>query len=359
MEKVYDSKNLHALVQECGLSHDKIAELTGVPIATLTSYLRENPATPNLRHLTKLADFFAVPLDYITGRCDKELADNIATNYGRYFMQLRRAPYEVYLDGRKQAKGTIYDATEGEVPWPYNLMGAVLGKDKERELMTEDQEAGIMEALGTLDIRHEGFVLAYYRDGLSLKKIAECHHVSPEWIRQVIERALRQLRHPAKAKYLVYGKNGVEAMRKSAVVEAELAEKELELASLKERLGSRYSVLLSLKELIAECGDSVTGYIKAFEDTLDTLSNYGDSRGTLYGLLIEEMNLPLRVSNCLRRANCTTLGDVVKIAELGELMKIDSLGKFSAEIILLKIKELTGKDLFEANGLSEPKNPQE
>ena len=115
-KSVYDPKNLHAIVLASGLTREKVSELTGVPVATLTSYMRESPSLPNLKHLTALADFFAVPLDFITGRCDKELADNIVNNYGRYFMELRRAPFEVYLDGRKQEKGTVYDAVEGETP---------------------------------------------------------------------------------------------------------------------------------------------------------------------------------------------------------------------------------------------------
>ena len=140
------------------------------------------------------------------------------------------------LDGRKQEKGTTYDAVDGEVPWPYNLMGAVLGKDKERELMTEDQEKGIMEALATLDFRQKKFVLAYYRAGLNLKQIALNHGVTPEWVRQVIAKAVHQMRHPAKAKYLIYGKSGVEVMNKNATLKAELAEQELELASYREKL---------------------------------------------------------------------------------------------------------------------------
>ena len=352
MKSVYDSKNLHAIVRASGLTHDKISELTGVPVATLTSYLRENPSVPNLKHLTALADFFAVPLDFIVGRCDKELADNIINNYSLYFMELRRAPYELYLDGRKQEKGTMYDAVEGEVPWPYNLMGAVLGKDKERELMTEDQEKGIMEALATLDFRQKKFVLAYYRAGLNLKQIALNNGVTPEWVRQVIAKAVRQMRHPAKAKYLVYGKSGVEVMNKNATLKAELAEQELELALYREKLCNSYSTLLSLKELISECGDSVAGYIKAFETTLEMLSNLGNARDVLSSVSVEEMGLPLRTMNCLKRANINTLGEVIRQAELGKLMEISCLGKISANEILGKIMELTGKDLFTANGIS-------
>lgn len=356
-KSVYDPKNLHAIVLASGLTREKVSELTGVPVATLTSYMRENPSLPNLKHLTALADFFAVPLDFITGRCDKELADNIVNNYGRYFMELRRAPYEVYLDGRKQEKGTVYDAVEGETPWPYNLMGAIFGKDKERELMTEDQEAGIMEALGTLDIRHEGFILAYYRDGLSLKKIAECHKVSPEWARQVVAKGVRQLRHPAIAKYMLYGKNGVDGMKNNELARAELARQELELALYREKLCNKYSDLLSLKELISKFVDSSTSYIKAIEAKTEILSNLDNPHDAFNNFSVDEMNLPLRTSNCLKRANINTLGEVVRVAELGTLLEIDSLGKVSANEILSRVMELTGKDLFGANGLSKPQNP--
>jgi DNA-directed RNA polymerase alpha subunit len=57
---------------------------------------------------------------------------------------------------------------------------------------------------------------------------------------------------------------------------------------------------------------------------------------------IEELNLSVRAYNCLKRAQCQTIGDVLRLAESREngLMQIRNLGTKSAEEILAKLEEL-------------------
>ena len=56
---------------------------------------------------------------------------------------------------------------------------------------------------------------------------------------------------------------------------------------------------------------------------------------------IDELNLTVRSYNCLRRAGCSTVGDVLHLAESSEngLMKIRNLGAKSAREILAKIED--------------------
>lgn len=62
---------------------------------------------------------------------------------------------------------------------------------------------------------------------------------------------------------------------------------------------------------------------------------------------LEEMGLPVRSFNCLHRAGCRKLEDVVKIARKGDLLKVRQLGRKSADEILDKIYEITGERYYE------------
>lgn len=57
---------------------------------------------------------------------------------------------------------------------------------------------------------------------------------------------------------------------------------------------------------------------------------------------IEELNLSVRSYNCLKRANCRTVGDVLRLAESREngLMHVRNLGTKSAEEIYTRLEEL-------------------
>lgn len=59
---------------------------------------------------------------------------------------------------------------------------------------------------------------------------------------------------------------------------------------------------------------------------------------------IDELELSVRAYNCLRRAGCCTVGDVLRFAEDSEkgLMRIRNLGTKSAREIMAKIEEKQG-----------------
>lgn len=61
----------------------------------------------------------------------------------------------------------------------------------------------------------------------------------------------------------------------------------------------------------------------------------------LSDLPIDELELSVRAYNCLRRAGCCSVGDVLRLAEDSEkgLMRIRNLGTKSAKEILEKIEE--------------------
>ena len=65
----------------------------------------------------------------------------------------------------------------------------------------------------------------------------------------------------------------------------------------------------------------------------------------LSDLPIDELELSVRAYNCLRRAGCSTVGDVLQYAENSDkgLMRIRNLGAKSAKEIMDKIEEKQGE----------------
>lgn len=307
------NERFRKLVECTGMSFYELSLATGMSHATIVTYCRNSK--PDFRNLLTLADYFAVPLDYLAGRCTLEQANEILENYSATFMALRRAPYEAYLSGRKPVN---VDIGEAEEPWPYNLMGKVFG-EKWGEVISEDQISGINSALDELTEREKDSVLRILRDGMTLKKAGAEHGVTVERERQILGKALRKLRAPHRAALMRYGKEGFEERSRLAQSRKELEREYAEISELK-------SKILSEKE---EIGDLISrkGIIPDTENNPE--------------MNLEQMDLSVRSYNCLYRHGCKTLLDVVNLAENRELMNVRNLGRKSAEEILSRIYEIT------------------
>ena len=86
------SSILRQLIESTGLSIYEISRATKISYQAIGGYCN-NRSRPNMEQLIKLADYFAVPIDYLVGRCGLEEAKAIADNYSAHFMELRRAPF--------------------------------------------------------------------------------------------------------------------------------------------------------------------------------------------------------------------------------------------------------------------------
>lgn len=82
-------------------------------------------------------------------------------------------------------------------PYPVNLLSAIrlneiCGTAMDYATLTADQQAGLANLLGQLTER-EHFVLdKHYREGVSMKTLADQHHVNENRIRQVIRHAVKK-----------------------------------------------------------------------------------------------------------------------------------------------------------------------
>lgn len=303
---------LRNLIKSTGLSLYEISKATKISYANLISY-NNGRICPGMESLIKLADYFAVPIDYLIGRCSLKEAKAISEDYPSFFMELRRAPYEAYLVGRKSfQKGKI-----GESPWPYNLMDDVFCEEW-ADPLEDDQIAGIEAAMSELTERERESVLSYYRDGLTLDATGKKQGVTLERERQIIAKAVRKLRAPHRKRIMMYGVKGTEERSRLTHYRYELDKEAAALAEYEKQLTAKKAQLCDI--------------------AMNTMNT------TVYlNMDICEMDLSVRSYNCLRRNGCRTLSDVINVVESGKLLNVRNLGRRSAEEILKKIYSLTGQ----------------
>lgn len=312
------SSILRYLIESTGLSVYQISVATKISYQSLGNYCNGKVA-PSVGAMIKLADYFAVPLDYLVGRCSTEEAKAIEENYPARFMELRRAPYEAYLIGRHVQVQICRDGY-GESPWPYNLMDDVFGKPWV-DVLTEDQIAGINAAIAGLTPREKETLLLYYRDGLTLDAIAGEYGLTRERERQIIAKAVRKLRAPHRKNLMMCGVKGAEEQSYLNHYRNELDKEAAALQAYEKQLTEKKVQLCD-----AAMGMSAP-----------------DMPPSSWGMDLSEMDLSVRSYNCLHRRGCRTLGDVINVVKSGNLFYVRNLGRKSAEEILGKIYCLTGK----------------
>lgn len=357
----WDQTRLNALIAATGMNVEDAAEACGISVASMMNY-RRGIAKPSLENLIKMADFFAVPTDYLLGRCDADTSEAVLRDYPANFMLLRRASWEEYLRGRRPIP-TQYIGGTYEAPWPYNLLDAIVrpswfpGHREDnvdhywKDLVSEDQMRGLEAAMETLSPRETEFLLLYFRDGLNLEEAGLRFGVTRERARQIIAKAIRRLRHPTCSRLITLGIQG-------AVLQNENKNRRLQLEAEMYELDSWERALNFIREGLLERAASLsraTGkYFDFQEQVLSGPAAGGEKEGIMY-LSIDELNLSVRSWNCCKRAGINTLGELVDRARMGEsggLLRIRNLGRKSLEELLDRIKVYTGVDYSELYGLN-------
>lgn len=283
----FDAERLKGLTDKTGLSYIELSKLTGISLSSISNYMR-GATNPRFQQLLTLADFFAVPVDYLIGRMDLDMTD-----YGKYYMELRRGQYEDYL-----RKGIELHIPKGaETPYPYNLLDEVI-RGRWESALNADQEAGLEHALSTLTEREQQAIAEYFGNGGTLESTAKLWNVTKERARQIIAKAVRKLRHPMRFKAIKYGLEGWE--RQKAIEQEDLMLDEQEAMLIHRR-----AIVEQLIEEKQEIKRETT---------------------------IEDMPLSVRTYNCLGRAGIRTLDDLLDYARNnGEegLCRIRNLGRKS------------------------------
>lgn len=282
-------QNIKDFMSKTNMSITSLCKGIGIADSTLRGMLR-GTVKLNLDTLIAIADYFAVPLDVLVGRCTQEQYDNILKDYNIRFMELRRAPYESYVIGRLKSKlldHNFYIENPYESPYPYNLIEDATGEICDI-VIEEDNEKGLEYSLSLLTDKQKEVMLLYYKDGKTYEQIGNLYNITREGIRQIINKALRTIRSPRCLHRIFYGYNAYNN---------------------------------KLKEIPIPT-----------TDILDTS--------------IMDMNLSNRSYNCLQKVSISNLRDIVKSYKNGDLKNIYSLGEKSYNEIIQASCEMLGvKDL--------------
>lgn len=100
-------------------------------------------------------------------------------------------------------------------PYPWNFIEWVLGSDLDESVERQEIEKGfhyVMEEM--LDDRMRDIIELRYKDGLTLRAIAELYCLQTSRISQILHKAAMLCRHPSRSIYLLHGyTDGVQCAR--------------------------------------------------------------------------------------------------------------------------------------------------
>lgn len=251
---------------------------------------------PTFEELEKIADYFNVSTDSLLGRTSNKV------------------------------RNEIIESLKFSSPYPYNLIENIICEPINWKIEDKNVE-GLEWAMSSLNERQTQMLLAYFKDGNSLREISEIYDVGRERVRQIIAKALRILRHPVKCRAIVSGMHSFEEVDEYAeTVSRELDKREKELDEREQFLDEQEKLL---NQKISEFNKSGT------TEAMDNIE-------TKFGLEIAEMDLSVRTYNCLARTGMKYLYEITDMLnnEPHKFLFIRNLGKKSGQEVVQKIDEI-------------------
>jgi len=197
-----------------------------------------------------------------------------------------------------------------EVEYPYNLLIAIVGTSKLQAPlnMTDDRIRGLQYAISTLDPREYEILMYRYNSKLTLRAIGDIYGLSVERMRQVENKALRKLRTPSRWNYIQLGVAGYWQQRKKQYFDQ----------------GYRTGYL--------------DGYRTGVKDEKENKTSAYTNNPSL-DLLIENLELSTRAFQCLRRMQCSRIGDVAE-QSADNILKTRNMGKITMDEIARALHKL-------------------
>lgn len=317
------------------LTTEDIARGCDIPEPTLRSY-KSARSLPNYDTLLKMADYFNAPLDYFFGRID--LVEE--RQYKADMRTLVEKSYEKYLSTNRNQRmpNLVYyedtPAMKIAPVWPYNLLDMVQNAtkiDDERTLnypLTPEQMEGLDYVINScLTDRERLCVLSYFKDEFTLDECGRQFGVGRERIRQIVAKAVRKIRHPSRFNIIRYG-----------LVVLETNSQKQQILKLKAELDTE---ILELNKKIAEVSAKNAVSKDDIMDVLDiTEEQVEEARRNVYTTPLIELDLSVRSYNCLTRAGCRSMADVIPKIEDDSIIKVRNLGRRSAKEIANKLLDL-------------------
>lgn len=196
-----------------------------------------------------------------------------------------------------------------KLDYPYNL---VLDIKDDKELfknIPNDINESLNYILSTLLDKEKRYLLFRYKDKMTYSSIAKIEECSVDWVRHVVCRGLRNLRHPNKYAFIKYGICNYINNIKKEYYEA----------------GFYNGLKINVNNYCNRVG---------IKDPKEIIHCYTPLNCSIY-----ELELSSRSTNALLRSGIKTLKDLISLTE-SELYKIRFLGRNSLEEIINKLKSL-------------------
>ena len=174
---------------------------------------------------------------------------------------------------------------------------------------------GISTAIAMLSDQEQKMIIMRYRYHYTLEELGNHFDLTSERARQIIARALRKLTVKPKRMLITEGLEGYikfEAKR---------------IANCKIKIALHQEYMRGYEKGIASLS-------RRNEDNEDVTEDKSDS------VLVQDLNLSVRTTNCLVRANLDTLEKLLEVDSPEQIMKIRNLGKKSAGEVAKRLNEL-------------------
>ena len=200
--------------------------------------------------------------------------------------------------------------------WPYNLLQDM--EIESRDPLDNADDIGNLEiamGISSLTPREKHAVRLRYAKEMTLKEVGKELGVQQERARQIINKAMRKLRCPVPRYIITYGIKAYVEKRISEGIDKAWEKRRDEL----ERIHAA--------EVALKAEDQ---YRKEHEI---------DNMARVYGKTIEELDLNVRPYNCIKRAGCDTVHDLINMyPEYEDAIKMRNLGRKSLDEISAKLR---------------------
>ena len=216
--------------------------------------------------------------------------------------------------------GEVYEnegTSDSKNNYPQNIIDIILGTKLYDINTIQNLEENLNKAYDTLESREKIFVIKRYKELLSYNELGTKYNLTRERCRQIIQKAIRKLRHPSRLRIILGTKDFMD----------EIKELECTIRNLEERV--------EVSQRLEKMHDDHIEELKKKEK---------DISSKFLTMSIEEIGFSTRSINCLRRLT-NGWGREVTIEELigysiEDLYKVRNLGKKSIDNIVAKVHGL-------------------
>lgn len=219
--------------------------------------------------------------------------------------------------------------------YPQNIYKAVFGV---REATDVQEIAGLAGDRGALEFamllaglsdREADILRLRFQKNKTLEAVTEVYGINRERVRQIEAKALRKMRRPCVCKLLTMGLR--------AWMEEQIHIEARSIADLE--------VPQKVHEMLTERLEWAQQHMQEREEEIYRLARDGETQSEqdvkailAENITLEELELSVRAYNCMKRAGCNTVADIIKMTEK-EMMCIRNLGRKSMEEVIAKVRE--------------------